>query len=135
MDQEKPSVADEDEENEEDEGEPVGQSPSLTSLLSSQLPMQMSSQLAAPDADLFRPGSNNWVVSGQHTVTGKPLLSNDCTSTTRCPTCGSKRTWKSGNFDVARRHLAGHAISLIVGHTSVSAGASPTSALPSKSFL
>ena len=29
------------------------------------------------DADSFRPGSNNWVVSGQHTVSGKPLLSND----------------------------------------------------------
>ena len=27
--------------------------------------------------DSFRPGSNNWVVSGQHTVSGKPLLSND----------------------------------------------------------
>src|SRR6266478_4465873 len=29
------------------------------------------------EADVFRPGSNNWVVSGQHTVSGKPLLSND----------------------------------------------------------
>jgi penicillin G amidase len=29
------------------------------------------------EADLFRPGSNNWVVSGRHTVSGKPLLSND----------------------------------------------------------
>ena len=27
--------------------------------------------------DSLRPGSNNWVVSGQHTVSGKPLLSND----------------------------------------------------------
>ncbi len=31
----------------------------------------------AEEADLFRPGSNNWVVSGRHTVSGKPLLSND----------------------------------------------------------
>jgi penicillin G amidase len=29
------------------------------------------------DTDVFRPGSNNWVVSGRHTVSGKPLLSND----------------------------------------------------------
>jgi penicillin amidase len=29
------------------------------------------------EAGLFRPGSNNWVVSGRHTVSGKPLLSND----------------------------------------------------------
>ena len=27
--------------------------------------------------DAFVPGSNNWVVSGAHTVSGKPLLSND----------------------------------------------------------
>ncbi len=27
--------------------------------------------------DNFSPGSNNWVVSGAHTVSGKPLLSND----------------------------------------------------------
>jgi penicillin G amidase len=27
--------------------------------------------------DAFRPGSNDWVVSGRHTVSGKPLLSND----------------------------------------------------------
>ena len=28
-------------------------------------------------SDLLVPGSNNWVVSGAHTATGKPLLSND----------------------------------------------------------
>ncbi len=27
--------------------------------------------------NVFRPGSNDWVVSGRHTVSGKPLLSND----------------------------------------------------------
>jgi penicillin G amidase len=32
---------------------------------------------ALEEADLFRAGSNDWVVSGQHTVSGKPLLSND----------------------------------------------------------
>ena len=31
----------------------------------------------ADSDDSFRPGSNNWVVSGQHTISGKPLLSND----------------------------------------------------------
>src|SRR5260370_27190988 len=31
---------------------------------------------ALEEADLFRPGSDNWGVSGQHTVSGKPLLSN-----------------------------------------------------------
>jgi penicillin amidase len=32
---------------------------------------------AAEESDSFRAGSNDWVVSGQHTVSGKPLLSND----------------------------------------------------------
>src|ERR1700674_4871321 len=32
---------------------------------------------AVEEIDAFRPGSNNWVVSGQHTISGKPLLSND----------------------------------------------------------
>ncbi|HTK95489.1 MAG TPA: penicillin acylase family protein, partial [Terriglobales bacterium] len=31
----------------------------------------------ARDEERFVPGSNNWVVSGAHTVSGKPLLSND----------------------------------------------------------
>jgi len=29
------------------------------------------------DCDMCTPGSNNWVVSGEHTASGKPLLSND----------------------------------------------------------
>src|SRR5208282_2477690 len=35
--------------------------------------------LSRPDTadDHLRPGSNNWVVSGAHTASGKPLLSND----------------------------------------------------------
>jgi len=115
MDQEKPSVADEDEDNEEDEGEPVGQSPSLTSLLSSQFSEQLSARLAAPDADLFRPGSNNWVVSGQHTVSGKPLLSNDMHLDHQMPNLWFEAHLKSGNFDVAGVTLPGTPF-VIVGH-------------------
>jgi penicillin G amidase len=33
--------------------------------------------IAAFDQNELRPGSNNWVVSGAHTVSGKPILSND----------------------------------------------------------
>ena len=33
----------------------------------------------------LRPGSNNWVVSGAHTVTGKPMLSNDMHLDLRMP--------------------------------------------------
>jgi penicillin amidase len=65
-------------------------------------------------------GSNNWVVSGAHTVSGKPLLSNDMhlhhqmpnlwyEAHLRCanPTCG--------NFDVAGVTLPGYPY-VIVGH-------------------
>lgn len=31
----------------------------------------------SPRCDMCVPGSNNWVVSGEHTASGKPLLSND----------------------------------------------------------
>ena len=33
--------------------------------------------LNLPDCDGCAPGSNNWVVAGKHTASGKPLLSND----------------------------------------------------------
>ena len=33
--------------------------------------------LGLPNCDGCAPGSNNWVVSGKHTASGKPLLSND----------------------------------------------------------
>src|SRR3954447_774706 len=32
---------------------------------------------AAPRCEMCVPGSNNWVVSGEHTASGKPMLSND----------------------------------------------------------
>jgi penicillin amidase len=33
--------------------------------------------LGLPDCDDCAPGSNNWVISGKHTASGKPLLAND----------------------------------------------------------
>jgi penicillin G amidase len=72
-----------------------------------------------PDARMVV-GSNNWVVSGAHTVTGKPLLSNDMhlghqlpnlwyEAHLRCPNAGS------GGFDVAGVALPGLPY-VIVGH-------------------
>jgi len=76
-------------------------------------------------ADFFddRPlvlGSNNWVVSGAHTVTGKPLLSNDMHLGHQMPNlwyeahlrCGSPAC---GNLDVAGVTLPGYPY-VIVGH-------------------
>jgi penicillin amidase len=71
--------------------------------------------------DSFRPGSNNWVVSGQHTVSGKPLLSNDMHLDHQMPNLWfaahlrTTTTTKSENFDVAGVTLPGIPF-VIVGH-------------------
>ncbi|MGA7381308.1 MAG: penicillin acylase family protein [Terriglobales bacterium] len=65
-------------------------------------------------------GSNNWVVSGAHTVSGKPLLSNDMHLGHQMPNlwfeahlrCSSPAC---GNFDVAGVTLPGYPY-VIVGH-------------------
>jgi penicillin G amidase len=67
------------------------------------------------EEDLFRPGSNNWVVSGQHTVSGKPLLSNDMHLDHQMPNLWFEAHLKSGNFDVAGVTLPGVPF-VIVGH-------------------
>ncbi|MFY9661196.1 MAG: penicillin acylase family protein [Terriglobales bacterium] len=69
------------------------------------------------ESDSFRPGSNNWVVSGQHTVSGKPLLSNDMHLDHQMPNLWFEahlRT-KTGDFDVAGVTLPGVPL-VIVGH-------------------
>ena len=69
------------------------------------------------EADSFRPGSNNWVVSGQHTVSGKPLLSNDMHLDHQMPNLWFEAHMKttSGDFDVAGVTLPGIPF-VIVGH-------------------
>jgi penicillin amidase len=65
------------------------------------------------------PGSNNWAISGEHTVTGKPLLSNDMHLVNTIP-----NTWYeahlqvrggNGGFDVAGFTIPGMPF-VIVGH-------------------
>jgi len=69
------------------------------------------------EADAFRPGSNNWVVSGQHTVSGKPLLSNDMHLNHQMPNLWFEAHLKTttGSFDVAGVTLPGIPF-VIVGH-------------------
>jgi len=81
------------------------------------LPYGMSSNFIPEEEDSLRPGSNNWVVSGQHTVSGKPLLSNDMHLDHQMPNlwfAAHLRT-TSGNFDVAGVTLPGIPF-VIVGH-------------------
>src|ERR1017187_6262391 len=67
--------------------------------------------------DSFRPGSNDWVVSGQHTVSGKPLLSNDMHLDHQMPNLWYEAHLRttSGEFDVAGVTLPGIPF-VIVGH-------------------
>ena len=60
-------------------------------------------------------GSNNWVVSGAHTVTGKPLLSNDMHLGHQMPNLWYEAHLRYGNFDVAGVTLPGLPY-VIVGH-------------------
>jgi penicillin amidase len=60
-------------------------------------------------------GSNNWVVSGAHTVTGKPLLSNDMHLGHQMPNLWYEAHLHCGNFDVAGVTLPGLPY-VIVGH-------------------
>jgi penicillin amidase len=60
-------------------------------------------------------GSNDWVVSGAHTVTGKPLLSDDMHLGHQMPNLWYEAHLKSGSLDVAGVSLPGMPC-VIVGH-------------------
>ena len=69
-----------------------------------------------PDQDeQLRPGSNNWVVSGAHTASGRPLLSNDMHLDLRIPNVWYEAHLTAGDFDVAGVTLPGVPF-VIVGH-------------------
>ncbi len=128
--EDEPAVNSGDEEDDDDEEvDPSGGTGRLISALPSTLPSERSSAFASAwssalsstftreEADSFRPGSNNWVVSGQHTVSGKPLLSNDMHLDHQMPNlwfAAHLRT-SSGAFDVAGITLPGVPF-VIVGH-------------------
>ncbi len=80
MDQEPAAGTGDDDDDDDEDVDPDGASKKLTSALPSPPTALARVPFAVVDeqeADAPRPGSNNWVVSGQHTTTGKPLLSND----------------------------------------------------------
>ena len=67
------------------------------------------------DDDGLIPGSNNWVVSGAHTVTGKPMLSNDMHLHHQIPNVWYEAQLTAGTLDVAGVTLPGFPF-VIVGH-------------------
>jgi penicillin amidase len=65
--------------------------------------------------DGLHAGSNNWVVSGAHTASGKPLLSNDMHLDLRIPNVWYEAHLTAGDFDVAGVTLPGVPF-VIAGH-------------------
>ena len=79
---EPPSTGDsDDEENTEASARPAGIPPAQLSTVqeasSSDIPRPLRTFLGLPDCSGCVAGSNNWVIAGRHTASGKPLLSND----------------------------------------------------------
>ncbi|HEX6805710.1 MAG TPA: penicillin acylase family protein [Terriglobales bacterium] len=91
-------------------------------------PASVTSILSEPTAALFAPwlnpflrhesaalGSNNWVISGAHTVSGKPLLSNDPHLGHQMPNLWYEVHLRSGEFDAAGVALPGCPY-IVLGH-------------------
>ena len=66
-------------------------------------------------SERMSPGSNNWVVSGAHTASGKPLLSNDMHLELKIPDIWYEAHLTAGDFDVAGVTMPGVPY-VIVGH-------------------
>jgi penicillin amidase len=78
-------------------------------------PLSTVSSAADLSADLPVNGSNDWVVSGAHTVTGKPLLSNDMHLAHQMPNLWYEAHLRAAGLDVAGVTLPGMPF-VIVGH-------------------
>ncbi|HEY7405629.1 MAG TPA: penicillin acylase family protein [Candidatus Angelobacter sp.] len=82
------------------------------------LPLLHSFPARMPEPDTCEgcvPGSNNWVVSGAHTVSGKPLLSNDMHLPHRVPGVWYEVQLHSGDFNIEGFSLPGLPF-ISVGH-------------------
>jgi penicillin amidase len=79
------------------------------------VPQEPWAKVSSPDFDQSSPGSNNWVVSGAHTVSGKPLLANDMHLLHQLPNVWYEAQLSSGSFDVAGVTLPGVPF-VVVGH-------------------
>jgi penicillin amidase len=67
------------------------------------------------DEERLQPGSNNWVVSGARTASGKPLLSNDMHLDLLIPNVWYEAHLTAGDFDVAGVTMPGVPL-VIAGH-------------------
>lgn len=72
-------------------------------------------ELGLPECDSCAPGSNNWVISGKHTASGLPLLSNDMHLPIQVP-----NIWLMGGLEAPGIHVEGVTLpgipGVIAGH-------------------
>jgi penicillin G amidase len=108
-----------DQDEDEDEEEDPGASSVVTTLINHSPALRLfENQPAFFDDPPLVLGSNNWVISGAHTVSGKPLLSNDMHLGHQMPNLWYEahlRCAACDNFDVAGVTLPGYPY-VIVGH-------------------
>jgi penicillin G amidase len=100
--------------DDEDDDDDSGPNNSVACRTPSQPEISAASQLFSEDLHLTL-GSNNWVVSGAHTVSGKPLLSNDMHLAHQMPNLWYQAHLQCCNFDVAGVTLPGMPY-VVVGH-------------------
>ena len=89
--------------------------PARDSVITRALPPASRELLRELEASPLVPGSNDWVVSGAHTVSGKPLLSNDMHLPHSIPNVWYEAQLEAGDFDVAGVTLPGNPY-VVVGH-------------------
>jgi penicillin amidase len=99
----------------DDEGPPQPAGPNSVTRVIPAPAFDLSSEAKADAEARLVTGSNNWVVSGVHTVSGKPLLSNDMHLGHQMPNLWYEAHLRCGKFDVAGVTLPGLPY-VIVGH-------------------
>jgi penicillin amidase len=78
-------------------------------------PSRLRALLGLPECEGCAPGSNNWVVAGAHTASGKPLLANDMHLTLMVPNIWYMSDLKAPGFHAAGVTMPG-VPGIIAGH-------------------
>jgi penicillin amidase len=106
----RPTLREDDQQNGNDEDEDEDAEPDSSVTRNDSIPLDFAESL-----DPIALGSNDWVISGAHTVSGKPLLCDDMHLGHQMPNLWYQAHLRSGNFDVAGVTLPGMPY-VIVGH-------------------
>ena len=105
----------EDQNDDEDDEDDSGDDSSVTDLVRPDAPLHWPNMKMFFDQQPLVLGSNNWVISGAHTISGKPLLSNDMHLAHQMPNLWYEAHLRCGSLDVAGVTLPGYPY-VIVGH-------------------